>query len=163
MRTIEHYEVIFNIAQMRKVITGQEMDLDNLQKYDVGSMTYDELHDLQNSLVSDYNEAIERKTKLKELTEEFNNMTLMPIFEQEVVDKRTGVDDWIIFDIGIEGEEMYAQHVALNQEEEDSPKVAYKSIEIDVDFSLDENLQEMWEECRTAILDSEFYDFKEEQ
>lgn len=58
MRTVEHYEVIFNIAQMRKVITGQEMDLDNLQKYDVGSMTYDELHDLQNSLVSDYNEAI---------------------------------------------------------------------------------------------------------
>ena len=65
MRTIEHYGVIFNIAQMRKVITGQEMDLDNLQKYDVGSMSYDELHDLQNSLISDYNEAIERETKFK--------------------------------------------------------------------------------------------------
>jgi len=58
MRTTEQYEVIFNIAQMRKVITGQEMDLDNLQKYDVGSMTYQELNDLQNRLIPDYNQAI---------------------------------------------------------------------------------------------------------
>lgn len=55
-------QVIFNIAKMRKVITGQEMDLDNLQRYDVHSMSYNELHELQNNLIPHYNKAIKESS-----------------------------------------------------------------------------------------------------
>lgn len=57
---INSMQIIFNIATMREIITGVKMDLDNLQKYDVYTMSYDELHNLQNSLIKDYNESLSK-------------------------------------------------------------------------------------------------------
>src|SRR5690606_17760451 len=51
-------QVIFNIAMLREKITGSKMDLDNLQKYDVYTMDYDQLHHLQNSLLRAYNKKV---------------------------------------------------------------------------------------------------------
>ena len=61
MITLENYLVISNIIQMRKAITGQEIDLDNIEKYDIGGMSYDELQELQSALIPDYNKAIKSK------------------------------------------------------------------------------------------------------
>jgi len=88
--------------------------------------------------------------------------TLMPLFEMEVVDKRTGETDHIIFDITINGDKFVAQHESLSTEQEQSDKIAFVSIDIDPDFSIDENLQELYSECNTAIIDSEFFDFPPE-
>ena len=58
MKTIHEMQIIFNIANMRKAITGDIMDLNNLHLYDVYDMNYDELYELQNSLIPYYNEAM---------------------------------------------------------------------------------------------------------
>jgi len=87
----------------------------------------------------------------------FENNGLIPMFEFEVIDNKTKEVDYITFDISIQKNSFVAQHVALTAKEERSIKVSYKSIEIDTDFSIDENLQELWQECNTAIYDSEFY------
>jgi hypothetical protein len=55
-----------------------------------------------------------------------------------------------------------AQHESLSTEQEQSDKIAFVSIDIDPDFSIDENLQELYSECNTAIIDSEFFDFPSE-
>jgi len=60
MKTLNEMQVIFNIANMRKKITGSMMDLDNLKNYDVYDMNYDELHKLQNSLIPYYNESLKK-------------------------------------------------------------------------------------------------------
>ena len=99
---------------------------------------------------------------LQDITEEFNNIDKIKCFEMEVIDKRSQDEDYIIFDIAIEGNELIAQHVALNEAEEQSKFVAYKSVEIDEGFSLDENLSNLLDECTTAILNSEFYELKED-
>ena len=57
-KTITEMQMIFNIANMRKAITGIEMDIDNLNKYDVYTMNYNELFDMQNHLIPYYNKAI---------------------------------------------------------------------------------------------------------
>lgn len=60
-KTVQEMQIIFNIARMRETISGCKMDLDNLEKYDVASMNYNELHELQNSLVPVYNKEIIRR------------------------------------------------------------------------------------------------------
>lgn len=52
---IENFTVISNIAKMREVITGGKFDIENS---DLTSKTYDQLHELQNILIPNYNEAI---------------------------------------------------------------------------------------------------------
>ena len=56
--TPEQMLIISNINTMRNAITGNRMDFDNLHLYDVGTMTYDELFDMQCNLIPYYNEAI---------------------------------------------------------------------------------------------------------
>ena len=58
MKTIIEMQVIFNIAAMRKIISGAAMDLNQLQKYDVYTMDYDELINLQDSLIPYYNDSL---------------------------------------------------------------------------------------------------------
>tara|TARA_R110002049_G_C8720023_1_gene524842 strand:+ start:308 stop:496 length:189 start_codon:yes stop_codon:yes gene_type:complete len=57
-KTITEMQTIFNIANMRKAITGVTMDLDNLDKYDVYTMNENELFDMQDHLIPYYNKAI---------------------------------------------------------------------------------------------------------
>ena len=88
---------------------------------------------------------------------EFDSLKLERIFEVQVVKKSTGEIDYIIFEIEIVGDEFRAYHEPLTTEQSDSEKIAFCSVEIDPDFSLDENLIELFNECQQAIIDSEFF------
>ena len=59
-KTITEMQVIFNIAKMRETISGVKMDFDNLNKYDVYSMDYNQLSELQNHLIPYYNKSINK-------------------------------------------------------------------------------------------------------
>lgn len=97
----------------------------------------------------------------KTIREQFENMNTLPMFEVPVTDIRTQEDEYIIFDISIQDNKFIAHHIALNQEQEDSNKIAFCSVDIDTYFSLDENLQELYDECIQSIIDSSFYELRE--
>jgi len=97
------------------------------------------------------------------ITQQWDAVIKIKVFEIEVVDKRTNERDIILFDIDIDskvdGTPLFrAEHVALSKAEEDSPLVAFCYSEIDENFSLDQNLQELYDVCFNAICDSEYYD-----
>jgi hypothetical protein len=94
------------------------------------------------------------------IKDEFNSLTLDRIFELPVINK-TGEIDYIIFNIEIVGNEFRAYHEPLTIEQEASEKIAFCSIEIDPDFSLDEHLTELYGECQQAILESDFFELGE--
>lgn len=97
----------------------------------------------------------------KTIQEQFKSMNTLPIFEIPVTDIRTQEDEFLIFDISIQEGKFLAQHVALNQQQEDSDKIAFCSVNIDMFFSLDENLEELFCECIEAINNSSFYELRE--
>ena len=94
---------------------------------------------------------------MKNILKDWNECTLEKIFEFEVIDKRTNTLDWLTFDIDIVDNQFRAQHEALTQAQIDSNKIACISIDIDTDFSLDENLQELHSACVGAIDNSDFF------
>ncbi len=94
---------------------------------------------------------------MEKIKEEFLKMIKsgrIPVFEIEVT--RDGEMDWIMFDISIWDNTLRAEHVALTEAEEKSDKIAFKSVDIDPDFSLDWHLEGLLEKCQTAIIESEF-------
>lgn len=93
-----------------------------------------------------------------EIRAQFDSLELERIFEIQVVRKSTGEIDYIIFEIEIVGDEFRAYHEPLTTEQENSEKIAFCSVEIDSDFSLDANLTELFSECQQAIIDSEFFE-----
>jgi hypothetical protein len=95
---------------------------------------------------------------MKTLQQQFNEITLIKIFEIEVINKRTNETDYIIFNIGIEENSLIAQHESLNKAQSESNKIAFVSIDLDEDFSLDNNLNELYDECINAILQSEYFE-----
>ena len=97
---------------------------------------------------------------MKNIKNQFSKLNQIPVFEFEVIHSITKKTDHIVFNISIRGNNFRAEHFALNPQEEKSNKIAFKSIEIDEDFSLDENLQELYEECQNAILKSPWYNIK---
>jgi hypothetical protein len=94
----------------------------------------------------------------KSIKQQFEELDTLPIFEIEVIDKRTNQNEFIIFDISIDNGKFRAEHIALNKEQEQSNKIAFTSVDIDSYFSLDENLQELFDECTQNVIDSEFYE-----
>ena len=98
----------------------------------------------------------------KTITEQFESMDTLPMFEIPVTDIRTQEQDYIIFDISIQDSKFIAQHIPLNKEQVLSDKIAFCSVDIDSFFSLDENLQELYDKCIEAINNSSFYELPEE-
>jgi hypothetical protein len=94
---------------------------------------------------------------MKTLKEQFDSITLLKIFEIEVTRKDTGETDYVVFDISIDDIKLIAQHEATTQDELDSNKIAFCSIELDEEFSLDMNLQVLYSECVQKIIDSDFF------
>ena len=94
---------------------------------------------------------------METLQQQWDAITLIKIFEIEVIDKRTGLKDYIIFDITMNKGYLIASHVALTRAEEGRNFIAFKAIEIDDSFTLDENLQELYEVCIESITNSDFY------
>ena len=101
------------------------------------------------------------KNTINTLKEEFNQITLMRLFEIPVINKETNEEDYIIFDIELHKNTLVAQHVALTKKEEKSKKIAYKKVVLDSCFSLDEHLQELYDICIDAILYSDFYNLND--
>ena len=99
--------------------------------------------------------------KLSEFKQEWQQVTKMKLFEIAVIDKRRNEPDYITFDIEIQGRSFIAQHEALTGQQERSKKIAYVKQVIDPDFSLDENLQELYSGCIQAIIDSEYFELSE--
>lgn len=98
---------------------------------------------------------------MRTLAQQFDELTLMKIFEVPVFDKRSNENTYIIFDISIDDNKFIAQHEAINKDELHSTKIAFCSIEIDEDFSLDANLQELYSECIQKIIDSEYFELQD--
>lgn len=92
--------------------------------------------------------------KIKAEFQQMIELGKIPVFEIEVA--RNGEQDWILFDISIWKNTLRAEHEPLTKAEEDSDKIAFKSVDIDPDFSLDWHLQQLMEECQTALMESEF-------
>lgn len=86
---------------------------------------------------------------------------LIPIFEIGVIDRRTNSKDYVVFDISVQDNNFVAQRIGLNKAENENDKIATTSIEIDEDFSVDENLQELYSACIQDIMDSDFYELAE--
>jgi hypothetical protein len=97
--------------------------------------------------------------KMIDFTNQFYNLGLINVFEVPVIDKRTNEQEYIIFSISIEGSHFVASHVALTEKQQKSRKIAYVKERIDTDFSLNENLQCLYDSCINAILGSDFYEF----
>lgn len=94
---------------------------------------------------------------MEDLIKEFNECTKIMVFEIEVQNIRTQEKDYVLFDLEIRDSEIIATHEALTTEEQESNRIAFKSIQLDEVFSLDEHLQELHEECIIAILESDFF------
>jgi len=92
--------------------------------------------------------------KIKAEFQEMIRSGRIPLFEIEV--KRNGEQDWILFHIEIWENTLRANHEALTEAEEKSDKIAFKSVDIDPDFSLQWHLEGLIEECQAALMESEF-------
>lgn len=95
---------------------------------------------------------------MKTIQAQFDELNLIKCFEIQVIDKRTNEIEYIIFDIEINDNILKATHEGLTQAQCDSDKIAFVSIDIDEDFSLNENLQELYSECVNAIINSDFFE-----
>ena len=96
---------------------------------------------------------------LENFKNDFDNIQLMKVFEIEVINKETQDLDYILFDIVIKDNCLIALHEALTIEQTKSDKIAFQSVEIDLDFTLDKNLENLYDACTTAILESDFYEY----
>lgn len=96
---------------------------------------------------------------MKNIIKEWENCNRIRVFEFEVFNRVTREKEWVMFDIELDAEtgQFKASHEALNQAEKDSEYIAYVVTDIDPDFSLDENLQELYDACTDAIERSEFF------
>ena len=94
---------------------------------------------------------------MNNLINEWENITKVKVFEIPVIDRRTDERKYILFNLELEGGYLYAYHEPLNTEEQNSDKIAYENSNIDSDYSLDENIQELYEKCIHYILISEFF------
>ena len=92
------------------------------------------------------------------LKNDFANITLLPMFEIQVIDKKTNSIEYIIFDIELIRNTIYALHEPLNAKQVKSKKIAYQKIVLDDCFSLDEHLQDLHSNCIEAICESEFFE-----
>lgn len=98
------------------------------------------------------------------ISEEFSKLceTLTNVFELPVIDKRTNKKDYVVFHIECtEDSKLKATHEATTEEEAQSLFVAFCEVEIDEDFSLNENLSNLLEECNNKIMESDFFELSE--
>ena len=98
---------------------------------------------------------------MEKIINQFDKLEKLKIFEIPVINKITCEQEHIMFSISIHDSNLIAQHQALTIQELESKKIATKAILIDPDFSLDENLESLYEECLNAILLSDFFELAE--
>ena len=99
--------------------------------------------------------------KLKEFINEWNNIDKIKIFEVPVIDKRTNEETFIIFDIQIIGRSFLVQFEPLTTKQSKSKKIAHIRQAIDLFFSLDMNLQELYSTCINELLTSDYFELND--
>ena len=81
----------------------------------------------------------------------------MPIFEIEVTNKLTNDKEYLVCEIGVNNNKLEATREPLTYKEQESDKIAFSSIDIDLDFTLDHHLEELYSEITTEIMQSDFF------
>ena len=94
---------------------------------------------------------------IAQIKSDFEDCQLIKVFEIPVIDKRTNESEYNLFDISIKKNTMYAQHESLTKKQSKSKKISFVKIVLDPCFSLDHHLQELYEACIMAIIDSDFF------
>lgn len=64
--TATQMTIICNIQMMREKITGKKTDYNNVKNSDLYSMTEEKLYKMQNSLITEYNKALNFNKPLTE-------------------------------------------------------------------------------------------------
>lgn len=95
---------------------------------------------------------------LKTLKDHFYNITKLRIFEIEVMTKKTQENEYVVFYIEIQKNTLLALHESLNSKQEKSKKISFVKVVLNNSLSIDENLQNLYDECINAILKSEFFE-----
>jgi len=90
--------------------------------------------------------------------QQLNDSPFIPVFEIEVTDL-DGQDDYIHCEVSVKGNQLTAQRDAVSKKEENHPYIAKSVIDIDSDcFSLDEHLQDLYDEIWHDIECGDLYD-----
>lgn len=97
------------------------------------------------------------KRTINTIKQEWDACEKIKVFEIDVVDKRTGDNGYVLFDIELRGRTFYATHEALTTKEEKSKKIAFEKVVVDPFYSLDFSLGCLYDECFCAISESDFY------
>ena len=132
----------------------------NLQSFnyvqDVADFEEIASHILDNE--SDYSDFLElEECYYLELQKELEESNKIAIFEIEVLNTKTNEKEFLTFNIEIDEEEIFAQHEPTTKEEEESNKIAFISVEINEVFSLDEHLEDLYNEAINKINESDFF------
>lgn len=96
-----------------------------------------------------------------EFQNKWNELKMYKAFEIQVTDLSTGSDEYLLFGIELKDDKFTAKHVSLTWAQKGSQKISFVSIDIDYDFSIDENLQSLYEKCIDAVIMSDFYELRE--
>lgn len=99
---------------------------------------------------------------MNKIIKEWEDCDKIKIFEFRVIDRRDNSEDWVTFNIDIVDDNFVARHEPLNATQVASKFIASVKLPIDSDFSLDENLVELYGACVEALAESEFYTLAEE-
>jgi len=91
-----------------------------------------------------------------ELKQQFAEITLIKIFEVEVVNNKTQEKDWITFNIDANDEGLYA--IPSEDLTEETEKIVPIIVEWDDTFTLDHHLETLYEYCNGAIMESVDWD-----
>ena len=97
------------------------------------------------------------KNTIKELKEQFNKITLFKLFEISVTDNRTGSEEYIIFNIELLKNSLIATHESLTSKQAKSKKISFIKVVLDKDFSIDSHIENLYDNCINAIINSEYY------
>jgi len=98
--------------------------------------------------------------KAQQLKKELEECGEIPVFEIEVINRKTKEMEFLIIDIevNIEKNKLVGIREAINTTEEKSNKIATTEVDIDNDFSLDHHLEELFTAIIEEICTSEFFE-----
>lgn len=95
---------------------------------------------------------------LATITAQFDAIQKIKCFEIPVINTRTEESEYLLFNISIEGGKFLALHEPLTFAEKESGKLSFCTCDIDTDFSIDENLETLYDVCISAITESDFFE-----
>lgn len=95
------------------------------------------------------------------LKNDFNSIDKLRMFEIEVINIESKEKDYIVFHIELIKNTLFAFHVPLTKKQQKSKKIAFQKIVLDSCFSIDELINDLYQNCIEAIINSEFFELGE--